>query len=85
MCGKPAPMPDEEGMLFILRNHDGERLCFPDEEGCEEERDRYPVPGWGHVDGADGEAVLACGDCCDAVRGAVRNASAKRKQRREKL
>lgn len=64
ICASPAPLPDGElGLLYILRNHDGDRLCFAAEENIEERRDTYPVIGWRNVTVGDKE-VLACAACC---------------------
>lgn len=60
-CGATASMPDRDGLWYILENHDGSRLLFPqaEEEAYRHpERDSYPAPGWRVFEGA-----LTCPDC----------------------
>lgn len=65
ICGKAPPLPDQRGAEFILDNHDGERLIFPQDEDVEPERDRYPVTGWKKVKiGSNLEAIL-CPECLE--------------------
>lgn len=47
-CDAPAPPPDDDGLWYILENHDGNRLLFPRGEDAywKPERDSYPAPGW---------------------------------------
>ena len=61
-CGKRAPPPDDNAVLFVQRNRDGNRLVFPDAEDADEERDRYPVKGWRRWNGK-----LLCTSCDNAM------------------
>jgi hypothetical protein len=61
-CKTPTPMPSSaDALVFILRNHDGERLVFAAEEDVRDERDCYPVEGWRNVAGN-----LLCPTCAAA-------------------
>lgn len=66
LCGAIAPLPDARGAEYILANHDGARICFPREEGVEDERDQYPVTGW--VRDKDGIICAECVARLDEVR-----------------
>lgn len=66
LCGAAPPLPDADGAAFILANNDGDRLVFPREAGCREERDCYPVTGWETVDVDDDEKPL-CPECARAI------------------
>lgn len=58
VCGSEAPMPDADGLAFLLEYHDGDRLCSADLEDCEPDRDRYPVKGWERI--SDGRTCPSC-------------------------
>jgi hypothetical protein len=69
-CGAPAPPPDNDGLWYILQNHDGNRLLFPVPEGeahKEPERDQYPAPGWKML----GDKVV-CSECWEAAHKALK-------------
>jgi len=72
-CETKSPLPDDDGLWFLVENHDGNRLVFPMEEDCEGERDRYPVPGWGRFN-----AELYCETCLKEVQAAVKNLKRKK-------
>jgi hypothetical protein len=75
------PMPDEEALVFLLRNHDHARLVWPAAEGVEEERDCYPVAGWQkNYDRETDEDALICSRCAEDLKAA----KAKLKETRRK-
>ncbi len=76
-CDAVPPAPnDYDALWFILENHDGGRLVFPSPEGCNNERDCYPVTGW--EKGPDGMVCPECQKELDEAAAAVR---AKRKKK----
>ncbi len=78
VCGAIPPLPDPDGMVFLLRNHDGARCVFPGPEDCPEERDSYPVPGWhGTSEG------LTCPTCVTALKTAVDAVYVERRRHKE--
>ena len=76
VCGETAPMPNADGLRFLIENHDGDRLCFAMEGDCEDERDRYPVKGWERV-----SDWLTCASCA-AELGKAREAIRAKKRGR---
>lgn len=81
ICGTQPPMPDEEALVFLLRNHDHARLVWPAAEGVEEERDCYPVAGWQkNYDRETDEDALICSRCAEDLKAA----KAKLKETRRK-
>ena len=67
VCEKAAPLPDADGAQYILQNCDGGRICFPRDEGCDDERDGFPVTGWKMVVLEDDDRVLACSECAGEI------------------
>lgn len=78
-CGAIPPDPNADGLLFLLKHHDGDRLSFPEGEAKSyryPDRDRYPVPGWEEIAGE-----LTCGECAEALReAAIKVKKARRKE-----
>lgn len=69
-CGAVAPPPDNDGLWYIIQNHDGDRIVFPvpeKEAEQEPERDQYPVPGWHRL-----EEMIVCGTCHAAMLRALK-------------
>lgn len=82
VCGQDAPFPDEEAILFLLRNHDGDRITMADREDCEEERDCYPCKGWRNIYDKDGEVILACTECAGEMGRAQEEVIERRKRKK---
>jgi hypothetical protein len=77
LCRKTAPNPSSyDELWFILQNHDDRRLVFPAEDGCESERDCWPVDGWKKDMGE-----LTCGSCAALL--ALRRAEIKNMMRKD--
>lgn len=77
-CGASPSDPDNDGLWYILENHDGHRLSFPyaeDEAHREAERDRFPVPGWRTVNDE-----MNCGPCADELEAAMETVKRKRRK-----
>lgn len=69
-CHVRTPPIDTLGAVYILDNHDAERMCFPYEESVRPERDRYPVTGWQRV--VIGEhSALVCASCARLLLAAL--------------
>lgn len=69
-CGADAPPPDDDGLWYILQNHDGDRIVCPvpeAEANADPERDQYPAPGWMRI--GDGKV---CGECYAAAQKALK-------------
>ena len=77
LCDAVPPLPDTQGAEFILQNNDGARFSIPDAEDTDDERDRYPVTGWKHID-IDGQDVLVCKSCAGKVSSSIRKLKKKR-------
>lgn len=72
-CGAVPSLPSTyDALWFVMENHDGDRLIFPDAEDCDEERDRYPVVGWTKTV-VDDENSLLCPDCTEAVKATLKS------------
>lgn len=78
-CGVVPGLPDNDGLWYVLQNHDGKRLLFPRAEDVsyeEPERDSYPAIGWEMIDGK-----MNCGACVSAIRESIETLKTKRRKK----